>query len=92
MAPGRRTRPSALGGKVTTVGSDWTTAAIISGASIPSQIGPLLNGADRVQVGSTSARVLSTTLFTVLILDDGRVAVGAVSPTTLASLVAGATS
>ena len=83
---------SALGDKVTTVGSDWTTAAIISGASIPSQIGPLLDGAERIQVGSTSARVLTTTLFTVLILDDGRVAVGAVSPTTLASLVAGATS
>ncbi len=83
---------SALADKVTTVGSDWTTAAIISGAAIPAQIGPLLDGAETIQVGSTSARVLSTTLFTVLVLDDGRVAVGAVGPATLAALVAGATS
>ena len=86
------TEPAGAAGGVTTVGSDWTTAAIISGASIPSQLGPLLTGAERIPVGSTNATVLSTTLFTVLLLDDGRVAVGAVQPATLAALVADATS
>jgi len=84
--------PKSLASHVTTVGTDWTTSAIITGANIPSQLGPLLNGADRITVGSTSARVISTTLFSVLLLDDGRVAVGAVSPTALAALVAGAPS
>ena len=81
--------PKSLASHVTTVGTDWTTSAIITGANIPSQLGPLLNGAERIAVGSTSARVISTTLFSVLLLDDGRVAVGAVSPTALAALVAG---
>ncbi|MEO5899877.1 MAG: hypothetical protein ABIR68_07050 [Ilumatobacteraceae bacterium] len=89
------TRPSAigkLGNRVTTVGTDWTTSAIISGANLASQIGPLLNGADRITVGTASARVIPTTLFTVLVLDDGRIAVGAVQPAALAALVAGAPS
>jgi len=79
-----------LANNVTTIGSDWTTAAIISGATIPSQLGPLLNGSARITVGTTSAQVISTTLFSVLVLSDGRVAVGAVTPTALAALVAGA--
>ncbi|MCU1503887.1 MAG: hypothetical protein JWM12_3241 [Ilumatobacteraceae bacterium] len=79
-----------LADHVTTVGSDWTTAAIISGATIPSQVGPLLQGADRFSVGSTSGRVITTTLFTVLVLDDGRIAIGAVQPAALEALVASA--
>ena len=75
--------------RVTTVGSDWTTVAVVSGATIPSQLGPLLQGADRFTVGTTSGRVISTTLFTVLVLDDGRVAVGAVQPAAMEALVAG---
>ena len=58
----------------------------------PDLIGPLLDGADRVTVGTGSARVISTTLVTVLLLDDGRVVVGAVQPAALAALVAGAPS
>ncbi len=78
------------GDHVTTVGTDWTSAAIISGSTIPDQVRPLLNRADPVTVGSTTGRVITTTLFTVLVLDDGRVAIGAVTPTALEALVAGA--
>jgi outer membrane lipoprotein-sorting protein len=81
---------SGSGNHITTVGPDWTTAAIISGASIPAEVRPLLAGAPAVTVGSTSGRVITTTLFTVLVLDDGRVAIGAVTPAALEALVAGA--
>jgi outer membrane lipoprotein-sorting protein len=84
--------PGASATHVSTVGTDWTAAVIVSGATIPGQLRPLLNGSDQITVGTTSARMITTTLFTVLVLDDGRVAVGAVNPAALAALVAGAPS
>jgi outer membrane lipoprotein-sorting protein len=78
------------GGKVTTVGENWTTAAIITGASLPGQIDQLFGDAQRVTVGSTGGRLITTSLLTVLVLDDGRVAVGPVQPAALEALVAAA--
>jgi hypothetical protein len=78
------------GGKVTTVGENWTSAAIVTGANLPGQIVGLFGNAEQVTVGSTHGRLITTTLLTVLVLDDGRIAVGPVQPAALEALVAAA--
>ncbi|MEI7991317.1 MAG: hypothetical protein WCH93_02685 [Actinomycetota bacterium] len=82
--------PGTAAAKPVVLGSAWGSAVILSNSAITSQIGPLLQGAPTVAVGSSSARVISTALINVLVLDDGRVVVGAVDPDTLARLAAGA--
>jgi hypothetical protein len=78
---------SGLGG-VTTLGADWSTVAVVPSSQFTSQLEPFLNGAQRISVGTESARQFTTRLFTVLVFDDGRVAVGALTPTALAAVVA----
>ena len=90
---GRRHRTDATGtglGQMTTLGQNWTTVAVLSKSSVASQLQSFLASAPQVTVGGASARLVTTTLFNVLVFDDGRIAVGAVDPTTLESLVAGA--
>jgi outer membrane lipoprotein-sorting protein len=77
-------------GNYTTLGSDWTSVVVTDNSSLTGQLGAVLRNAPEVTVGSTHGRLISTSLFNVLVLDDGRVAVGAVDPATLQSLVAGA--
>lgn len=90
---GNRHRTDATGsglGQMTTLGQNWTTVAVLSTSSVASQLQSFLTSAPQVTVGGASARLVTTTLFNVLVFDDGRIAVGAVDPTTLESLVAGA--
>jgi outer membrane lipoprotein-sorting protein len=77
-------------GGYTTVGTDWTTVVVTDNSSLQGQLGSILRNAPEVTVGATHGRLISTSLFNVLVLDDGRVAIGAVDAETLQSLVAGA--
>jgi len=79
------TNPVAPGAPSTTkvVGTSWTSVAIISGQQVPAALGSLLRSAPTVTVGSHTARLLTTSLVNALILDDGRIVVGAVTPEAL---------
>ncbi|MCU1393803.1 MAG: hypothetical protein JWM34_2231 [Ilumatobacteraceae bacterium] len=77
-------------GTLTTLGSNWTTVALVDKSSIASQLQSFLSSAPQVTVGGASAHLVTTTLFNVLVFDDGRIAVGAVEPDALETLVANA--
>ncbi|MCU1361054.1 MAG: Outer rane lipoproteinsorting protein-like protein, partial [Ilumatobacteraceae bacterium] len=81
------TTDTGLGG-VSTVGSDWSTAAIVPSSTYSAQLDAFLGGAERIAVGAGSARVLTTRLVTVLVFDDGHLAIGALTPSALAAVVA----
>jgi outer membrane lipoprotein-sorting protein len=72
---------------MTTVGSDWASVAIVSGQSVGGQLGGLLSSATTVQTAAGPAKLISTSLVNALVLDDGRIAVGAVTPAALAAAV-----
>jgi hypothetical protein len=73
--------PTASGTKV--VGTSWTSVAIVSGQQVPSALDTLLRSAPTVAVGSHTARLITTSLVNALVIDDGRIVVGAVSAATL---------
>ena len=73
---------------IVTAGSDWTTIAILAPGSVPQQVTSLLSSSPQVAVGPLTGRMLSTPLISVLILDDGRTAIGAVTPAALEDAVA----
>jgi outer membrane lipoprotein-sorting protein len=68
-----------------TIGSGWT--AIVEYQSTPAQIrqvaGPLVDRLRAVHGGWGNGRLLDSTLFSVLVTDDGRVFVGTVEPSAL---------
>jgi outer membrane lipoprotein-sorting protein len=72
---------------MTTVGSDWDSVAIVSGQSVGGQLGGLLSSANTVQTAAGPAKLISTSLVNALVLDDGRIVVGAVTPAALAAAV-----
>ncbi len=72
---------------MTTVGSDWDSVAIVSGQAVGGQLGGLLSSATTVQTAGGPAKLISTSLVNALVLDDGRIAVGAVTPAALAAAV-----
>lgn len=87
------------------LGSDWSTVIELSGVDLtreltPSKdgagdpagnpLGALLGSSQRVSGAYGSGRLLSTRLVSVLLTDDGRVFVGAVSPSALLRAAAGA--
>jgi hypothetical protein len=73
---------------VTTVGSDWGTIAVLAAGSVPPQLTSLMASSPQVTAGALTGRMLSTPLISVLFLDDGRVALGAVTPAALQDAVA----
>jgi outer membrane lipoprotein-sorting protein len=77
------------GGNTTMLGSDWSSVLVLTGSTVPAQLGSIISGAPEVTVGSTSGHLITTTLFNVLVLSDGRVAIGAVTPEALEAAVAG---
>jgi outer membrane lipoprotein-sorting protein len=85
--------PSAVatptGPQVTTVGTAWETVAIISGLDVGRQFQELFANSPTVAVGSHTAHLVSTSLVNVLVLDDGRIAVAAMTPAAMAAAVAG---
>jgi outer membrane lipoprotein-sorting protein len=71
-----------------TVGQDWTSVAIFRGVQIPKQLNQYLQAATSVMNGQ--AKLLPTSLVNILVLNDGRVAVGAVNASALEAAVAAA--
>lgn len=89
-APGSATRspssPTASRMSTTTVGTGWDSVLIVQGATISPQIATLLGGGTSIPLpGGGSARVVSTALVNVLLVGDGRIAIGAVTPSALVS-------
>ena len=75
---------------VTVIGAGWDSVAVISGQSLPRGVRGFLDGATPVTLGNGSTgRLITTRLVNVLVLDDGRLAVGAVTPEALQHAVAG---
>ncbi|MDQ1492072.1 MAG: hypothetical protein QOJ23_4586 [Actinomycetota bacterium] len=82
--------PSPAAPPVTVIGTGWDSVAIISGQSLPRGVRGFLDGATPVTLGNGSTgRLITTRLVNVLVLDDGRLAVGAVTPEALEHAVAG---
>jgi hypothetical protein len=77
-------------GKTVTVGQDWTTVAIMSNAQLPEQAYEVLRSATPVSGAFGSGRLVESPLVNALVLDDGRIAVGAVTPQALEAAVASA--
>jgi outer membrane lipoprotein-sorting protein len=77
--------PVATPHATTVVGRGWAAVVMATGVSIPPGLGPVLKAATPVAGG----RLLHTALVNVLVLDDGRVAAGAVRPSVLESAAAG---
>ena len=71
----------------TVVGSGWTSVVVMDGVDLSAASSPelsaLLRSADRVSGSYGSGRVLKTALVSVLLLDDGRLLVGSVTPAVL---------
>jgi outer membrane lipoprotein-sorting protein len=87
--PKDATTPPA-GPPVTTIGTGWDTVAVISGQALPRGVMGLLDGATQVTLANgVTGRLITTPLVSVLVLDDGRLAVGAVTPEALEHAVAG---
>lgn len=72
-------------GKPTILGAAWNSVAVISGMSgnLNGALGGLIQGAPTVTIGSHTGRLIHTTLVNAIVLDDGRIAVGAVTPSVL---------
>ena len=75
---------------VTTIGTAWESVAIVSGVDLAGQLQSLFANSPAITVGSHSAHLISTSLVNVLVLDDGRVAVAALTPDALVAAVAAA--
>jgi hypothetical protein len=75
---------------VTVIGTGWDSVAIVSGQSLPQGVRGFLDGATPVTLANgATGRLITTRLVNVLVLDDGRLAVGAVTPEALEHAVAG---
>ena len=80
--------PASALGNAKVLGSDWSSVAVVSGSSVSSQLDAFIGNAQRVPVGTETARLVTTRLFNVLVFDDGRIAIGAVTADALAATVA----
>ena len=78
----------------TVVGEAWTTVLVVPDVTLPAPdedgvLDALLSGASTVSGSYGSGRLLETELLSVLLLDDGRLLVGAVEPDVLTEVAAG---
>lgn len=77
----------AAGGKPVTVGEGWAKVTIFPNVQVPPQLNDFLNAATPVHGSFGTGRLLETPLVNLLLLGDGRVAVGAVNVPTLEAAV-----
>jgi hypothetical protein len=82
------TTPRSSTGSPTTVGSGWTSVLVLPAGSATSlgsnaTVGALLKGATPATGTFGGGRLLQTPLLSVLMLSDGRILVGAVTPAVL---------
>jgi outer membrane lipoprotein-sorting protein len=80
---------TSVGPKVTDIGTGWERVVIISGLDVGRQFRVLFDNSPTIAVGNQSARLVSTTLVNMLVLDDGRIAVAAMTPDAMAAAIAG---
>ncbi|MEP6648672.1 MAG: sigma-E factor regulatory protein RseB domain-containing protein [Lapillicoccus sp.] len=87
-APGT-TKPATKPAEPKVVGSGWTSVAVaqlpaqLAGGTQDTQLQSLLTAVPKVSGDWGSGRLVDGTLFSAVLTDDGRVAVGAVAPETL---------
>jgi outer membrane lipoprotein-sorting protein len=81
--------PSGSGSRpnVQVIGTSWDTVVIVDQMSLGRQFQELLSNAPSVTLASGTARLLTTTLVNVAFLDDGRIAIGAVTPAALEAAI-----
>ena len=88
-APGARPDAAApTAQQPTVIGTGWTSVAVIEGVDLSAaggsaQLSTLLRSARQVSGSYGSGRVITTALVSALLLDDGRLLVGAVTPAVL---------
>jgi outer membrane lipoprotein-sorting protein len=70
-----------------TVGQDWTSVQILKNVTIPAQLNDFLKAATTVNTAGGPGRLLESSLVNVIVLNDGRVAVGAVNASTLEAAI-----
>jgi outer membrane lipoprotein-sorting protein len=73
-----------------TVGQDWSTVEIFSNVDLPRGSYEILRSATVVSGAFGRGRLVQSTLVNAVVLDDGRIAVGAVTPPALEAAVASA--
>lgn len=71
-----------------TVGHDWTSVVVFTGAHVPAQYRQYLKAGTSVSGSFGTGTVLQTALVNILVLDNGKVAVGAVNTATLEAAAA----
>ena len=80
-------RAAAAGERPTVVGTGWTTVLVAKGVDLSNATGPeltaLLRSAKQVSGSYGSGRVVQTALVSALLLDDGRLLMGSVTPQVL---------
>jgi hypothetical protein len=76
------------GGQQVTVGQDWAQVEIFSNFDLPRGAYEVLRSATDVSGAFGSGRLVQGALINVLLVEDGRIAVGAVSPRALEAAVA----
>jgi hypothetical protein len=76
------------GGQRVTVGQDWTQVEIFSNVDLPRGAYEVLRSATDVSGPFGAGRLVQGNLINVLLVEDGRLAVGAVSPQALEAAVA----
>jgi outer membrane lipoprotein-sorting protein len=81
MAP--ESPPTSSGAEVTTVGEDWTRVAVLPASAVPAPVTGLLSNGAPVTVAGLHGRLTTTKLVNAILLDDGRLLVGAVRPDAL---------
>jgi outer membrane lipoprotein-sorting protein len=65
---------------LTSLGSDWDSVAVVAHVDLGQRLGEIFDGATHVTLASgVTGRVISTALVNVLVLDDQRVLIGAVT-------------
>jgi outer membrane lipoprotein-sorting protein len=82
---------SGQSGQTKYAGQDWTSVVIAANSSgLPAQANIVLRASTAVSGSWGSGRLVQSSLINVLLLDDGRVAIGAVTPAALEAAVASA--
>jgi len=79
---------AASGAPTSVIGKDWDQVVVLSGIQLDRRFGELARAATRVTGPFGSGRLLRTKLVSALLLDDGRLVVGAVTPAALETAIA----
>ena len=70
------------------IGTAWDQVAVVQGLRVDPRFNSLLKSATRVSGPSGAGRLVRTSLLSVILLDDGRLAAGAVTPQALEAALA----